>query len=197
MQSEQRCFSARADCRQYTRGRGFRLQVRYNAPIDQEQQVTMYATRIFPALALAAALIPPAVHGERIYKWVDEDNNTVYSDTPPPRGAGAERVQGAPPPPVDPEAAMDSLRERAEGFEERREARLETENKSEQEAEQARRQREICKKLRANLQVLETNPRVREQKDGEEGASVLSEEQRRARMETTRKRIAEECAGGN
>lgn len=147
---------------------------------------------LLAGLALAAAIGAPAPADARIYKWTDADGNTVYSQQPPPSGVKAEQVDEAPPPSEDPEAAMESLRERADAFDERREDRQKSDEEREAAAEREKRQKEVCEQLRENLRVLQTNNQVREQ--GEDGEyKMLPEEQRQARIESTRERIENEC----
>jgi hypothetical protein len=127
-----------------------------------------------------------------IYKWVDENGQTVYSETPPPRGTSATRLKDAPPPPVDPNEAMNSLRSRADAFEKRQEERSNAENETQQSAEREKQTRENCERLRKNLETLSNNPQVRE-KTGEDDYRVVPEEERQARIQETRERIQKEC----
>jgi hypothetical protein len=127
-----------------------------------------------------------------IYKWTDENGQTVYSETPPPKGTAGTRLKEAPPPPVDPNAAMETLRNRAEAFGKRQEGRDKQENEKQQSAERDKQNQENCKQLRNNLQILTTNNQVRE-KTGEGDYTVLGEEQRQARIRETRERIQKEC----
>lgn len=143
------------------------------------------------AVFACALLVAPAEAA--IYKWVDENGQTVYSETPPPKGTAATRLKEAPPPPVDPNAAMESLRNRAEAFDERQEERGEQENETQQSTEREKQIQENCERLRNNLEVLTTNNQVRE-KTGENQYSVLGEEQRQARIKETRERIQKECS---
>ena len=69
--------------------------------------------RLLACAALAALLplaAPPAVAA--LYKWVDANGRTVYSDQVPP-GVKAEQV-GAAPPPANPNAAKDLANQDAE-----------------------------------------------------------------------------------
>ena len=144
-----------------------------------------------PAICMAMMLVP-AVDAARIYKWTDADGNTVYSQTPPPPGVKAERIAGAPPPPEDPDKAMQALRERAEGFAGRREDRAILEKEGQEALDRKKKQDDICSKLRQNLETLQNNPRIRETKEGGEPV-VLGEEQRQERIKSTQERIQKEC----
>lgn len=145
------------------------------------------------ALALAAAIVAPSTGLARIYKWTDEDGNTVYSQSPPPRGVQSERIEEARPPAEDPEATMESLRERTEAFEERRQARQDAEQEDDAAEEREALQQQVCEQLRKNLQVMQNNNQVRQRSDDGE-YEALSEEQRQARIASTQKRIEKECS---
>lgn len=140
---------------------------------------------------LAGCLLALPAHAA-IYKWTDENGQTVYSETPPPKGTAGTRLKDAPPPPVDPNAAMENLRNRADAFDKRQEERGKQETETEQSAEHDKQNQENCDRLRNNLQILTTNNQVRE-KTGKGDYTVLGEEQRQARLQETRERIQKEC----
>ena len=63
-----------------------------------------YFGAIMNRLLLVLLLAIPMTVGAQIYKSVDENGNTVYSDTPPTDGSSSEKIQpgainSAPPPP--------------------------------------------------------------------------------------------------
>ena len=69
------------------------------------------------ALLTLLATVCLAAAGSEVYKWVDEEGNVHYSDTPP-ENTESERVQiDAAPPPGD--GATERLLERAEQTRER------------------------------------------------------------------------------
>lgn len=140
---------------------------------------------------VAMAWVMPAEAA--IYKWVDENGQTVYSETPPPKGTATTRLKEPPPPPVDPNAAMESLRNQAKAFEQRQEEQNKTENDTRQSAEREKQIQKNCEQLRKNLEVLTTNNQVREQ-TGDEQHRVLAEEERQARIKETRELIQKECS---
>lgn len=53
-------------------------------------------------VALAIAMDPPVAHSVKLYKWVDEDGNVTYRDTPPPRDAGGKVEEKQ----IDPDAGV-------------------------------------------------------------------------------------------
>jgi hypothetical protein len=143
--------------------------------------------RILPALGLLCFSI--ASQGA-IYKWVDEDGVTQFSQFPPSQQQ-AEQVRGAPPPADDPAATRERLQERLEAFDERREAEAESrEEQAAQKERQALRQRN-CEAARHNLEILQRGrPRVRTE-TGE--VTYLDEGARQERLEAARRAVQENC----
>jgi type IV secretory pathway VirB10-like protein len=112
------------------------------------------------ALGLAFALSAPVAAGA-IYKWVDAEGTTHYSEKPPP-GSKADQLKVAPPPPSSapgvgeaPPAAK-SWREKEAEFQQRRVAEEQARMKREaQEQRSAAQQRRNCILARQNLHALE------------------------------------------
>jgi hypothetical protein len=141
------------------------------------------------AFLQAVLLLLPAAAPAGSYKWVDEDGNTVYSQSRPPADArNVERVKEAPRPTEDPATASERTRQQSEALNERRDARN-TETKDKKTAEDKEGQRkQVCEQLQKNLEVLTTKPIVRKQaEDGE--MVVLDTEQRETEVKDVRKRI--------
>lgn len=143
--------------------------------------------RILPALGLLCFSI--ASQGA-IYKWVDEDGVTQFSQFPPSQQE-AERVRGAPPPASDPAVTRERLRERLEASDERRAAEAgQREEQAAEQEHQALRQRN-CEAARHNLEVLQRGrPRVLTE-TGE--STFLTDEQRQERLEAARRAAQENC----
>lgn len=170
--------------------------VRYNAAKSPPGVMAMHSklknNGIFLIVALIATLALPATATAAIYKWVDENGQTVYSETPPPAGVERMHIKGAPPPPVDPEQAMQELRDRAKALDQRRDERTGNETEAQQNAERQKRTQENCEILRKNLSVLNSGRRIRETgSDGEQ--AFLDETQLAARLKETQDRINKEC----
>lgn len=107
-------------------------------------------------LAAALALAPAA--SAQLYKYVDKDGKTVYTDQPP---ANAEskplRIQSAPPVPAAPaKSALDKDKELDKG---RKEA-SEKAKKGEQAARAAADAEQRCADARGNLQLYEAGGRI-------------------------------------
>jgi biopolymer transport protein ExbB/TolQ len=148
----------------------------------------MNKTMLF-ALLQATLVLLPATTLAGSYKWVDQDGNTVYSQTRPPADAqNVERVKEAPRPSQDAGEASQKTQEQTKNINERQQTRK-TEEQDKKTAEDKEAQRkQVCERLNKNLEVLTTRPIVR--KESAEGEMVvLDAEQREAEVEQVRKLI--------
>jgi hypothetical protein len=68
---------------------------------------------MFHGLAAVVALALAAPAAAALYKWVDANGRTVYSDQPPPVHIKAELINGAPPP-ANPDAVKEMANREAE-----------------------------------------------------------------------------------
>ena len=124
------------------------------------------------------------------YKWVDENGNTHYTQTPPPGDTSSEAI-GAPPPGADPEAArgkIKSLTERADRLQaERAEKAEKRQKKLAQEAERET----LCQEARASRASYE-RPRVNQvMADGRR--RIMGEEERQAGLARARTLVGRFC----
>ncbi len=149
-----------------------------------------HALTLLLALFLAGPWALPAAHAE-MYKWVDEQGVTHYTQTPPP-GNDFKEVAPPPPPAVDPGQAARQLKESQKAFDERRkEAREAADKQAKAEAEAAERSKQ-CEQARRNLENLLTHPRIRYTDDSGE-VTLLPEEERQKRIAEAREQIEELC----
>ena len=126
-----------------------------------------------------------------MYKWVDENGVTQFSQYPP-KDQPAERLRPPPPPAEDPAAAQERLQKQIDRFDNRR--LMEETGRQEQvqqEAEAAQRQQR-CEAARHNLEVLQLGGGRRIRTESGE-VSRPTDEQREARMQAARKAIEENC----
>lgn len=143
---------------------------------------------LWPALFILTAC--PLQHTlATAYKWVDEDGNTHYTQTPPPGDTPGEAINR--PPKVDTEAArsaIKSLTERADKLQaERAEKAEQRRQQLAQEAEQAT----LCQQARASRASYE-RPRVNEvMADGSRRA--MGEEERQAGLARARNLVSRFC----
>lgn len=105
-----------------------------------------WGRRALPAL-LALALALPAQ--ATLYKWVDANGRTVYSDQPPPGNVKSE-VMGAAPPPANPDAAKELANREAE-FRKRQQDRGDEAKKAEKSRGEAQKLAGFCTQARAQV----------------------------------------------
>ena len=126
-----------------------------------------------------------------LYKWVDADGVTQYTQTPPPSGRFQE-LHSAPPP------ASRSISEQqpAEASPEEQDAPAATaetppqDDQSQVEQQAAREQN--CHLARERLSQLENHARLR-YKAADGSVRVMSEEEKQAKLTETRTMITESC----
>ena len=144
--------------------------------------------RLWPALFILT--VCPLQHSPATaYKWVDEDGNTHYTQTPPPGDTPGKAINR--PPRVDTEAArgeIKALTERADKLQaERAEKAEQRQKKLAQEAERATR----CQQARASRASYE-RPRVNEvMADG--SRRVMGEEERQAGLARAKALVSKFC----
>ena len=128
----------------------------------------------------------------KIYKWVDENGITQYTQQPPPKGSATEvNVPAAPSAP--PAEQLRDLQDHLEALNKRQEEEL----RSEQETEAQRADREQlaadCKRIREQLAVVSNNPRLME--ESEDGTRIrMTEERRQERIALAKQQLQEHCS---
>jgi hypothetical protein len=142
-----------------------------------------------PLLLLSAICLYSSASIAEMYKWVDADGNTNYTQSPPPAGTEAKTLK--PPPTIDPEHAKSQLENRKKILQEARDRRKQTtDDKNKQKQEQAE-QKAQCEKARKRLASYQ-RPRVNLlDKDG--NPSRATEEQRQENLEKSRESIKKLC----
>lgn len=137
-------------------------------------------------LVLAAPL-----QADEIYKWVDGDGVTHYSQQPPPSGDAA-RVRVDSPPADEIERERQQMEATGERLEVQREQRREAEQEARESATDREQREQRCADLRSSLTKLTENRRLLVP-DGEEGVRRLSEGERQERVAERRSQIEEYC----
>ncbi|MFW5969480.1 MAG: DUF4124 domain-containing protein [Halofilum sp. (in: g-proteobacteria)] len=146
-----------------------------------------------PALwgvALGLSLSGPLA-AEAIYRWVDEDGVTHYSQQPPP-SRDASRVRVNRPPDEEVQRERREMEETRERLESRREERRKGEQAAREEAEDRKRREQRCADLRSSLKRLTENRRLLVP-DGEGDVRRMPEEERQQRADKRRRQIEEQC----
>ena len=145
-----------------------------------------------PALLIILLLTVTLSHAGGIYKWIDEDGQVQYSQTPPPNNAPAERIKGAPPPANDPEAVRGDLQRQLDAFDERRAQRNEAFAEQKQKEEVTRIKQQNCETARKNLANLRRGGNNAYMTP--EGEVVrLTDDDRAKRIEDAKQGIKENC----
>lgn len=141
-------------------------------------------------LAVGLALAAP-LQADEIYKWVDEDGVTHYSQQPPPSGDAA-RVGVDKRPDEEVERERQEMQETGEQLEAQREERREADQQARKEAGEREEREQRCADLRSSLKKLTENRRLLVP-DGDGDVRRLPEEERQERVAERRRQIEEEC----
>ncbi len=158
---------------------------------DAKGQPIMH-TRIL-VLALTSALLPAiagsATAGE-IYRWVDDEGVTHYSQHPP-ADRSADRIETKPEPGDAPRESRADTEEMLDSAAER----VERERLEREEAERLRQSRAEraawCPQARQQLEAMRNQPRVRHE---DEGYRLLTEEEVQARVRELQMKIERRCS---
>jgi hypothetical protein len=140
-------------------------------------------------IAIIMLFISSISHAE-MYKWVDENGETHYSQSPPVSDVKVETI--APPPPIDSSNAQKNLQQTLEKANSLREERMVAKDNREKEENEAQQLEEHCQQLNARLTSLQVRPRAN--KKDEEGNLVrMTEEERQEDIDKTKNEISEKC----
>ena len=128
-----------------------------------------------------------------VYRWVDENGVTIYSQTPPLGQVEAESITTPPPPPTDPNETWEDLNRQWQEMQDREDARKDQKEEAAKEAKNQAARAKNCRAAQYNLQRLvggRFRMRIREP-DG--GYRFLPPEERQAKIERARQMISENC----
>jgi hypothetical protein len=144
-----------------------------------------------PALLIILLLTAPLSLAGGIYKWIDENGQVQYTQTPPPN-IPAERMKGAPPPADDPEAVRGDLQRQLDALDEQRAQRDEAFAEQKQKEETARIKKQNCETARKNLAKLRRGGNNAYMTP--EGEVVrLTDDERARRIENAKQGIKDNC----
>jgi hypothetical protein len=151
-----------------------------------------FLRKLLPTLGLLGATLLPFQAGGDIYKWTNDAGEVQYSQTPPPTGIAAERIEGAPPPADDPEKIRQHLQERLEELDDLKADQDEDYAVKKKREENREIVRKNCKTARNNLAALQQGGNKRYlTPEGE--VKYLTEEERTRRIEEAESQIQEFC----
>ena len=131
-----------------------------------------------PWLLLSWLLLPLAAGAQGLYKWVDEKGVVHYSDTPP-AGKPGQKLNIAPPPPLDSQAPQRS-RSWQEQLQDSNERRHQEEKQQMEARQKVREAEQKCLRARSALDSLQRDrPLYRVDQQGER---VFMEDAERRRL---------------
>ncbi|QJR10331.1 hypothetical protein DSM104443_01389 [Usitatibacter rugosus] len=144
--------------------------------------------RFLIAAIILSAAVPAAA---QLYKWVDKDGKTYYSDSPPPN-QDTKRLSVGTGTTAEPAAAPKTAVQRDKDMEKGRQDAREAAKKSDDAVKQSAAQVEQCNVARSNLQGLVEGGRIaRYNSKGER--EVLSDEDIAKELERAKNDVAQIC----
>ncbi len=134
-----------------------------------------------------------AYAGGTVYKWVDEQGNVQYRDTPPPAGVNYQIIHRSSAAGPEPETAVQQQRKKPEQADKARQAPQQPQPDTAASAENIEARRAAnCEQAKANLDILVKSPHpIRTEADGKQ--VILDEQQRQEEIEKNQKFVQEYC----
>jgi hypothetical protein len=148
-------------------------------------------------LSLALILVAARPAYAQIYKWVDSQGVTHYSEAPPPGGAGKASVlelpQAKSPPDQGPASTQQSWQAQDQEFRERQAKKADLHKQEEErEAKSLQARRNACLNAQASLDLLNRQGRL--YNVNEQGEKIyLNDDDRQRQSQLAQQRIAENC----
>jgi hypothetical protein len=139
---------------------------------------------------MASVCLVPVTANSAMYKWVDENGITQYSQTPPV-GIKTEKIGVATAPAEDPETLKNEQAKKMEAFEKRRQNEKKQQELAKKKQEEKARLKERCAKIQKNIDTLKYKNRVFDKKDGE--VVTLTTEERQKQLKELRETLAKDC----
>ena len=147
------------------------------------KRIVLLLLSVYGALAYA---------GGAVYKWVDEQGNVQYRDTPPPAGVNYQIIQRPPAAGQESETAISEQRKKAEAADKARQTPQQSQPGAASADDFEARRAAGCKQAKTNLEILVKSPHpIRTEADGKQ--IVLTEEQRQEEIEKNQKFAEEYC----
>lgn len=150
----------------------------------------MRRARLTQGLIGLALVLASGFAAAAMYKWVDEQGQVHYSQSPP-LDQQSEKVKAPPPPPASAADEQSKLQQQIDDLEKRQEERAKAAESEQKSAEEAAAFKAACERAKSNLQALTSRGQV-SLKDGDE-YRVMTEEERQARIARAKRQIEEYC----
>jgi hypothetical protein len=141
-------------------------------------------------LTFMLSLFASAAFAE-IYKWVDENGQTHYSQQAP-RDISATVIKTPPPPAIDPNIAQQQVDELISKQEDEDQLQLEQQNQQKIEAENIANQQKNCKIAQQQLEQYQNNP-ARRIMDADGNVTRLAEEERQQKILESQENVTKYC----
>jgi len=125
-----------------------------------------------------------------MYKWIDAEGNTHYTQSPPPDGIGGESIK--PPPNVDVKKAQQELKEMKDKVHKNNEERAKQSEEINKQKEQDELKKENCRKARERLSRIQNTGMVRAV-DEEGNVERITTEMHQQRLEETQAKVDKWC----
>lgn len=149
----------------------------------------LFCTVIAAIFGTLLCLSTPAM--AKLYKWVDENGITQYTETPPAKG-DFNQVKPPPKPAVDPQKAQDEMDKRLESYQQRRDDAARDKAEADKNAAEKAEKAAKCNKARDNLAYLQSHARIRvTDKDG--NVALLGEEKHQEKIKQANDAIKAYC----
>jgi hypothetical protein len=147
-------------------------------------------SRFLLALVVSGLLLSTSGQAE-MYRWVNEDGVTVYSQLPPPDHRQADVVKPPPPPPTGAET-LPSVDDQLKQIQEQKAARQKVKSRQAELREWHAKRQANCDAARRNLQVLQGPTRRLVATPGAD-YERLTEERRQEMIQEAKDQIEEFC----
>jgi hypothetical protein len=144
-------------------------------------------TRSFAILLLGAL---PGMAAAAVYKWVDENGQVQYTQTPPPGGVQATEIK-PPPEPADPDSYMKQEEALEKSLEERRAARESAAKEAAEEADFEKQKAQRCEAAKHRLAQAEYPRTNFIEPDGTQRRAT--EEERQQQIQDAQAQVKEFC----
>lgn len=145
---------------------------------------------LVPGIGLLIFCLAPVSGYAAMYKWVDEEGNTHYTQQPPPEGVEGTTVK--PPPKVDTEQAVKELQQTREKLQKIEEEHTKQQDETAKQQNQAALKKENCRKAQARLSSLQNARRLRAV-DEEGNVTRTTEEEHQARIAEVQEKVKKNC----
>ena len=157
--------------------------------INIDQLLTKQKIYLFGCMIIGLGVIFSSAVQAELYKWVDENGNINYTQSPPPPGVDGTTI--TPPPSFNSDTAQSRLDSRLDTLDKNAQQRQKQAEEQQQAKSEMEQQTRICNQARARLTSYQY-PRVNVQ--GADGASMqLGEDERQREVAKSQSQVNDLC----